>query len=426
MSSVSNALFAATYLMGAIAAGVAAHELVGVSLTICVISGSLFLLFCGQFQAQINRAFERRVVEEELATLRRSSLIALKELEQTRRKVRELKASLDDRVKSRNKEIVAEVKVLEGLIKQLHDHTSEPAEISLAASATAYVSEARDDAIGQDVIAADETVLLDVIHDALEDNRVDLYVQPIVSLPQRKVRFYEAFSRLRDTDGALIMPAQYLRVAEPAGLMSIIDNLLLFRCVQVVRRLSRRNQEVAVFCNISAHSLRDADFFPQFVEYMESNTDLARSIIFEFGQNEIEQNRSWDEEQLARLAELGFAFSMDKVQNLDFDLHVLRQRNFRYLKVDADILNNGMLAAGARIHASDFKELAERNGVDLIAEKIEDERTVIDVLEYNVDFGQGYLFGRPEPIRGSSLDGAGATIPKVMSEPSERSASNAG
>jgi hypothetical protein len=86
---------------------------------------------------------------------------------------------------------------------------------------------------------------------ALEDNRIDVYLQPIVSLPQRKLRFYEALSRLRDSQGEIIMPKEYLYVAEPAGLMTVIDNLLLFRCVQVVRQLAKKNPGMAIFCNIS-------------------------------------------------------------------------------------------------------------------------------------------------------------------------------
>ena len=83
-----------------------------------------------------------------------------------------------------------------------------------------------------------ESELLETIRASLEENRVDLYLQPIVSLPQRKLRFYEALSRLRAEDGSVIMPAQYIKVAAPAGLMSVVDNLLLFRCVQIVRRLT--------------------------------------------------------------------------------------------------------------------------------------------------------------------------------------------
>jgi cyclic-di-GMP phosphodiesterase TipF (flagellum assembly factor) len=52
-----------------------------------------------------------------------------------------------------------------------------------------------------------------------------------------------------------MLPAEYLPAAEPEGLVSAIDNLLLFRCVQIVRRLAKQDRKVGIFCNISLHSL---------------------------------------------------------------------------------------------------------------------------------------------------------------------------
>src|SRR6201999_2928071 len=103
------------------------------------------------------------------------------------------------------------------------------------------------------------------------------------------------------------MPAQYIKVAAPAGLMSVVDNLLLFRCVQVVRRLTSKTREIGIFCNISGDTLADAEFFPQFVDYMQANRDLAGQIIFEFNQSAVLQAAATGEKNLARLAELGFA-----------------------------------------------------------------------------------------------------------------------
>jgi EAL domain-containing protein (putative c-di-GMP-specific phosphodiesterase class I) len=51
------------------------------------------------------------------------------------------------------------------------------------------------------------------------------------------------------------------------------------------------------------------------------------------------------------------------------------------------------------VAAEDFKDLLSRNGLNLIAERVEEERSVVQLLEYNVDFAQGYLFGEPRPIR---------------------------
>ena len=71
-------------------------------------------------------------------------------------------------------------------------------------------------------------------------------------------------SRLRTDQGEVVPAADYLGFAEAGGLMPQIDNLLLFRCVQVLRRLMLKNREVGLFCNVSSTTLTDATVFPQF------------------------------------------------------------------------------------------------------------------------------------------------------------------
>src|SRR5262245_27600991 len=63
------------------------------------------------------------------------------------------------------------------------------------------------------------------LREAVEANRIDLYLQPIVTLPQRKVRYYEALVRLRTADGTLITPTDFLAYAEGGGLMPKIDSM---------------------------------------------------------------------------------------------------------------------------------------------------------------------------------------------------------
>jgi cyclic-di-GMP phosphodiesterase TipF (flagellum assembly factor) len=243
-----------------------------------------------------------------------------------------------------------------------------------------------------------------------------------VSLPQRKLRYYEALSRLRAADGAVIMPAQYMRVAAPAGLMSVVDNLLLFRCVQIVRRLTAKQKDIGVFCNISAETLSDTEFFPQFLEYMHHNRDLAGLIVFEFSQDAVLKAGPQGDSNLLYLSNLGFALSMDHVQTLALDFAKLKGLGFRHLKVRAEMLTQGMSAANAAVAAEDFKKLLERYGVNLIAEHVEEEKTVVQLLDYAVDYAQGYLLGEPRAVRDDSLRTVDRPEPQTAIVPLRRSA----
>jgi cyclic-di-GMP phosphodiesterase TipF (flagellum assembly factor) len=311
-------------------------------------------------------------------------------LDDTKRQVAEATLAIAKRTEAREKKITGELQIIEGLIRDFASNATNRTRAQAAAATRSADGSAH---------ASTDPVMLDIIRRSLEENRVDLYLQPIVGLPQRKLRFYEALSRLRSDGGTVIMPEQYIKVAGPAGLMSVVDNLLLLRCVQIVRRLTQKQRELAVFCNISAPTLSDPEFFPQFLDFMHHHRDLSGHIIFEFTQEAVLAARASEEANLRYLANLGFRLSLDHVTKLDVDFAKLRRLGFHFFKVKAETLLSGMKQANAPVAAEDFKDLLYRNGLNLIVERVESEKTVVQLLEYNIDFGQGYLFGVPKPIR---------------------------
>jgi cyclic-di-GMP phosphodiesterase TipF (flagellum assembly factor) len=90
---------------------------------------------------------------------------------------------------------------------------------------------------------------------------------------------------------------------------------------------------------------------------------------------------------------------MDHVETLAIDFAKLRSLGFRHLKVRAATLTGNMTKAGAMVPAEDLKVLLLRHGLNLIAERVEDEKTVVQLLDYAVDFAQGYLLGEPRAVR---------------------------
>ena len=409
-------LIVAIYLFGSAAAGGAVGLFAGLPAGAFV--GATLFLFALQMQAGHGARKQKRHAAREIANLKRANAAIEIALHETHDAMEEMNKAIEARASAQGQKIVAELQVLESLMREFAGRISDKAKAETPPALEPHAADgARTylDTLG-------EPELLETIRASLEENRVDLYLQPIVSLPQRKLRYYEALSRLRAEDGSVIMPAQYIKIAAPAGLMSVVDNLLLFRCVQIVRRLTQKHRDIGVFCNISGDTLTDAEFFPQFLDYMQHNRDLAGQIVFEFGQDALVKAGAKGEENLAFLASLGFALSMDHIDTLALDFTRLKKMGFRHIKLRAGTLLAGMGTARAAVGPEDFKKLLERHGLNLIVERVEDEKTVVQLLDYAVDFAQGYLFGEPRAVRDDTIKALEKSEPSAPIIPFRKSA----
>jgi cyclic-di-GMP phosphodiesterase TipF (flagellum assembly factor) len=362
-------------------------------------------------------------------------------------------AAMEERLDAANRErvafdpLAAEIDELGGLVKQIaetlaiHDSQLRGHPVPSAVDEAAPLLLSPEDIVS-DAPAASEPAatagngrfsgmsrdkVVAMIADAVDSQRIDLYLQPIVTLPQRRVRFYEAMSRLRTADGEIVPADEFIDYADSGGLTPKIDNLLLFRCVQVVRRLLHKNRDVGLFCNLGMATLTDPTFFRQFHDFMQANRALAPSLVFEFRQSAYRSFGAIEHEGLAAIAELGFRFSLDHLTDLRMEPRDLFERGFRFLKLPAHLLLDKAAGAQSDIDPADLAPLLARSQIDLIVERIENENMVVDLLDYNVQFGQGFLFSPPRPVRPEALQAAptGAPLPPRASPKPARDTPNA-
>jgi cyclic-di-GMP phosphodiesterase TipF (flagellum assembly factor) len=252
---------------------------------------------------------------------------------------------------------------------------------------------------------SDRDVVTEALRKAIAADEIELHLQPVVTLPQRKLRYYEALARIKTDNGDLVPASEFMSDAEAAALMPKIDYLAAARSVQIVRRLLLQKREVGLFCNLSTATLADPDF-SKFLELTDANRAIAAALVFEFAQSAVRAMGAIEHASLAALAERGFRFSMDNLTDLRVNAHELNDHGFRFVKAPASLLFNRLGAVAADVRPADFSESLSRFGIDLIADRIENENTVIDLLDYDVRFGQGVLFSPPRPLRAGALESA--------------------
>ncbi|MBX3519382.1 MAG: EAL domain-containing protein [Xanthobacteraceae bacterium] len=250
-----------------------------------------------------------------------------------------------------------------------------------------------------------------LLKDALANQRIDVHLQPIVTLPQRKVRFYEAVSRLRLPEGKLIEAAHFIDAARRSGAVLPLDENLVQSAVQVVRRLATKSKDVGLFFNLASETLSERAAMAQIMNVLEANKAIAPSLVIEIAQNDFRSPNAVYRDSLHQLRERGFRFAIDHVTDLHIDPQAMAERGVRYLKIGSELLLGRVPHTGAQVHPADLVDLLGRYGIDLVAEKIETEPTVVDLLDYDLGFGQGNLFAPPRPVRSEILKGEISEFP---------------
>ena len=383
-------------LIGA-GAGWGLFSFAAVELPLAICGGAIITALMGQVHLFATRSGEKADLSDRIIAVETTQKDAKNRIDVVEARTTAVETTVKQELTERRDALVSEMRQLETLIERL----SRSFESKLA------------DAETTGEVAPQEDAVLRRVKEALEDGRVDLHLQPIVSLPQRRVAFYEGYTRLRDADGALILPAEFLDAARRANLLGVVDNMMLYRSVEVVRRLAARDRRVGVFCNVSSHSLEDPHFFPFFLSHMEQNRDLAGALIFEIRASRFEHRSKQMREAMERLTALGFRFSIDHAESIDIDLPRLQDAGIRFVKFNGgDLIDQLRDPFGPRPVSSVEREIAgeevaaicSRYGVTLVAEKIEEEVSVVEVLEYGIPYGQGHIFGAPRPIKSSLME----------------------
>lgn len=385
-----NLVLIIAYMGIGVGLGATAYYMYDYSIVISGCLGGMFMLGCGLLHVGLSprksklSKHEAQKIENKFNEI---SSIQAKQAED----LEKFKAEIYDEVRAREEKITSELRDIAVGISEFASRMQKAQAQKIANPAAAPRRSERN--------------LLQTVKDSIEANRVELHLQPIVSLPQRRIAFYECYTRLRDNSGNLILPGEFLRVAEHSGLVAEIDNMLLLKSVHLARKMVKRDKRISLFCNLSPTSLADETFFGQFIDFLRENRDLSGSIIFELTRDAFDRLSMTAERNMGRLFDLGFRFSIDRCDSVDLDLRKLERMGVRYIKIAGERLVEQLVRQNVRpitglareFEAGDVASLFARYGVDLIADRVESERTIVEILELDLGFAQGMLFGMPKP-----------------------------
>ncbi|MCD0417526.1 bifunctional diguanylate cyclase/phosphodiesterase [Rubrivivax sp. JA1024] len=239
----------------------------------------------------------------------------------------------------------------------------------------------------------------DEIVAALNERRIVLAYEPVVSASSREPAFYECLVRMRTDDGQVLLAPDIVPVAERLGLIRLVDHRVL---ELVVAELSAA-PDVSLSLNISPDTTIDPDWWAGIESLMLAHPSLAQRLIVEITETvaipDLDEVRGF----VNRLKSLGAKIAID-----DFGAGYTSFRNLRALgvdivKIDGAFVQNIARSADDRAFVQTLIDLARRLGIKTVAEWVQDEESAQLLRDWGCDYIQGRLIGlasqrRPWPI----------------------------
>ncbi|KAB1075608.1 EAL domain-containing protein [Methylobacterium planeticum] len=253
---------------------------------------------------------------------------------------------------------------------------------------------------------------------AFDADGLEVHLQPVVTLPQRKVASYEALARLR-VAGEVLAPEAFLPVLERHGRSTDLDRRMLQRVATIARHLAGRGSEAAVSYGLSPLSLFEPGFLRSLARLVASEPGLAGRLVVALPQASW---RNLDAEQAGALAAMRgkIGFILDRPTDLRFDALSLAERGVAQVKVSADLLLRQAFTRQnlSDIAVEDLVAALARAGIRLVANAVERETDVPDLIDLDVPFAQGAVFAAPRAVRADVLAGpAQAPAPGAPASP---------
>ena len=242
----------------------------------------------------------------------------------------------------------------------------------------------------------EEGRVVQMLLDALEQDRFVLHFQPVLNLRDGSKSHYETLVRIESDDGGLIMPGTFITTAERHGLIARIDYAVLRRVFAHLAG-SRKGDDFTLAVNISAAHFGDSELRVWLEAAFAEKVVSPRQLVFEITETAALHNIAMARDFMGPLKALGCRFALDDFGVGFSSFEYLRLLPVDFVKIDGSFIRNLPESPEDRAIARAITEVAHATGRQVIAEFVEGPRHLELVTEMGVDYAQGYHIGRPEP-----------------------------
>ena len=233
------------------------------------------------------------------------------------------------------------------------------------------------------------------IHAALENDGIFFQLQPQYDMNQ-KLRGFEALARMRDEEGKLISPGEFIPVAEKVGLIDKIDVTVFRKAAAFFGKLLRKtNADITLSVNVSVRHLMKNDFLQETREVLERNGIPTKNLEVEITESVMIDSAERALQCINSLKEMGVQIAIDDFGTGYSSLSYLNSFPADLLKIDKSFVDKMNDSASMRQYVAAIISMGHIMGFDVISEGVEQQQQMETLQSIHCDFIQGFLWGRP-------------------------------
>lgn len=238
--------------------------------------------------------------------------------------------------------------------------------------------------------------MLEEIVQAVKEDRVEVFFQPIYSTAQKKFAAAEALARIRRTDGSIISPGLFIPIAEETGMIAKIGETVFEKTCRFIKEndVVRYGIEY-IEVNLSVVQCEDEALAETYIEIMKKHDLAPRYINLEITESAAIVRKNILLDNMQSLIDYGVAFSLDDFGNGQSNLNYIVDMPVQIVKFDRDMTQAYFQTPKAQFVLQAATNMAHDMQLQVVAEGVEtaDQLAVLEAL--NIDYIQGYYFSKP-------------------------------
>lgn len=230
------------------------------------------------------------------------------------------------------------------------------------------------------------------IKDAIENDRIILYYQPLINNITKKVVKYEALIRLKDKTGKVYSPFFFLDIAKKIKLYPQLTKIVVSKAIE---KFNNMKEKVSI--NLSASDMTDEKIQNFILEKLNKNEDICKQIVWEVLETEAISNYDEIKLFLDKLKAKGCQIAIDDFGTGYSNYSNVIKLNVDCLKIDGSIVKEILEDRPSQIIIKSIVSFAKDLNLEIISEYVENEAIYLKVKELGIDLSQGYYFSKPLP-----------------------------